>query len=155
MRGVTDDGLSEGTVGLVDVFVARAQQHPTTAGVHLDGQLRHESALSHPGLAGDEHDEGVPGAGHLPLRAERFPFGGPTDEAGGVGEQLDGRGQWRHRGHRRHVVGGRRRRLLPAGQLTPISGTQLAQQRRDVGLDGALGDVQAGGDLGIGGVLTE
>ena len=118
----TDDRLGEGTVRLVDVLVARPEQHPAVVGVHGDRQFRHETALSHPGLTRDEDRQRVPGAGELPLLVERETLGGTTHEALGVGEELERRRQGRHR------VRGGRRRCPTTSQLASISGAQLAEQ---------------------------
>jgi hypothetical protein len=41
------------------------------------------------------------------------------------------------------------------GQLAPVAGAELAQQRRHVALDGAHRDEQAGTDLGVAQMLAE
>ena len=92
----------------------------------------------------------VPGAGQRPALTQHRPLGRPADEVGRVGEQLE------RRRHRRRDVGcdgspAPWRRASSRRCAAP----ELAQQRGHVRLDGPFGDVQAGGDLGVGQVLTE
>ena len=87
---VVGDRLEERTVRLVDVLVARPEQHTPAPVVDLDGQLGHEAALADPGLARDDDQQCVTGDGEGPSLAEPIALGGAPDERVRVGEQLEG-----------------------------------------------------------------
>ena len=114
----------------------------TAADVLGDGQ-------GQPGLAHAARADG----GDQPMLGEGAREGGP------LGRPAHEGGQRRRQGRdgRQCRVGRRSVRPVPGelGQRATVGHPELAQQRRDVALDGANGEVQPGGDLLVGQVLPD
>jgi hypothetical protein len=150
VREVLGHGGGEGPVWLAAALEAGADQDTATGGVDVSGELGHQAALADAGVAGDHGDQEVAGGRPPPEPEQRLPFLFATDEGAAVLEQLDGGRQPGGAVARRllHVLGERR-------QLEPPAHRQLPQQRRNVRFHGALGQVEAGGDLGVGEALGQ
>ena len=145
-RGLLDRGgqrVRERLVGQLGAVRRRPQEHPAAAAVHVDGQLRDEPALADPRRAGDDGEPGLARRSTGP----RHRAAGPAQAAGRCTRSA-GRCAAASAAARRYRT--RRAALARLGQLAPVGGTQLPEQRRHVGLHGPFRHREARRDLGVG-----